>query len=66
MCLPFRVFVFVFVFFFFAKFGLAIGGLDSSETKEPKFKNFEYFEQIIVKKALNLGKTGGRYIQVQF
>ena len=30
------------------KFGKAISGF-SSETKEPKFKNWVYFEQIIVK-----------------
>ena len=33
---------------FFGKFIIAIGGF-SSETKEPKFKNWVYFEQIIVK-----------------
>ena len=33
---------------FFMKFGTAIGKF-SSETKEPKFKNWVYFEQIIVK-----------------
>ena len=32
----------------FAKFGIAMGG-SSTETKEPKFKNWVYFEQIIVK-----------------
>ena len=32
---------------FFAKFGIAIGRF-SSETKEPKFKNWVYFEQMIV------------------
>ena len=33
---------------FFAKFAIAIGGF-SSETKEPKLKNWGFFEQIIVK-----------------
>ena len=32
---------------FFAKFGIRIGGF-SSETKEPKLKNWVYFEQITV------------------
>ena len=41
MYLPFGV-------LFFANFGIAIGGF-SSETKEPKLKNWVYFEQIIVK-----------------
>ena len=40
MCLSFGV--------LFAKFGIAIGGF-SSETKKPRFKNWVYFEQIIVK-----------------
>ena len=40
MCLPFGV--------LFTKFGIAISGF-SSETEEPKFKNWVYLEQIIVK-----------------
>ena len=32
----------------FAKFSIAVGGF-SSETKEPKFKNCVYLEQIIAK-----------------
>ena len=47
--------------YFFAKFGIAKGGF-SSQTKEPKFKNWVYFEEIIAK-APNLGKTGCFSIQ---
>ena len=42
MCLPFEV--------LFAKFGIAIDGF-LLETNEPKFRNWVYFEQIIVKRT---------------